>query len=290
MEIMLYPILMALPFLIKDTVLNKLLVLKNQQVRRLEGQVRKGERLYSQIMFIRPDLCIKDLPEYKFFKDLILETLELAKMYGAPFKKPIDLIKISLLKDLERQRKSSSLKFSAVANFFMASIITWLFAFYTAAVLSLELSTWIITLMGLWQIIGFLTYLILVSKLESKLLAPFDRVFNCLYTIQSLSHVGLCVNEVISKSSLVSLYDIQVKKLQNHLSRLEYILEERKVQGSSILNELQIFIEQTWELFEHQAKLLEKLMVVIKFLWLCIFFFSTYLVVVFILLNQMNIS
>ncbi len=290
MEIMLYPILIIVPFLLKDSFIDKLESSKNQIVRQFEGQVRRGERFYSQIMFIRPGADYSSLTQYKFFNEIVENILNYANIYGAPTTSALNMVKKSLLADISRQRILSKCISSALSSFIVASIITWAFGYYSTSIMSIETSPLLYLGVLLWQFGGVFTYQKILKYLQMNRLKIYDPTFKCIYTIQSLSQVGLCVNDVIDKSKLINLYEIKNSKLVFHLQRLEQILEERKNQGSPILDELEIYIEQTWELFDQEARKYEKQATVLKFLWLCIFYFSTYLFMIFLLLNQMSMT
>ncbi|EQC51123.1 hypothetical protein [Bacteriovorax sp. DB6_IX] len=288
MEIMLYPLLILLSLCIKDSFIDKLFHVKNQLLRVLESQYSKGQRLYGQIMFLRADSSLNELQSYKFFNDLISDILNFSNTYGSPLQAPRDVIKSSLLKDLSRQKKMGELISSSLGQFFVAAMITWAFLFYSASILSFQISYFFIVPIVIWQVFGLITFLWLHKKLYHRDLAVFEMAFKSIYRLKLLFQIGIGVNEAIEKSNILSLYESSQGKLRTHLSRLESILEQRKERGEPVEEEMTLFTNEIWELFDFEAEKMEKRVTILRFLWLCLFYFSVYLIAVFLFLTKMS--
>jgi hypothetical protein len=240
-------------------------------------------------MFLAQSNDFKELPKYKFYDELTYNIMESSNELGTPIRSPMEVLKKSLLVDLGKQKKIQEIRSSAYCSFVIASLITWLFSYYSSVVLSFKMSLWTSLSMIIWQLIGLSSYKYVITKLEKKKLKDFDHIFNKVYSFRLLSMAGVCVNELIARSRISELYDLKVANLQHHLSRFEMIIEHRIKHGSQIDSELLLFIDELWDLYDQHSIKFQKFMTILKFIWLCLFFFSTYLVGIFSILNSFNI-
>ena len=240
-------------------------------------------------MFLDASKGLEELPSYKFYDELAYNVIESSNELGTPIRSPIEVLKKSLLTDLGKQKKVQELRLSAYYSFIIATIITWLFSHYSSVVLNYKMSFVISSMMIIWQLIGVTSYKYVLTKIEAKKLKDFEHIFKKIYSFRLLSMAGVCVNELISRSRIDELYDLKIPELHHHLSRFEIIIEQKIKHGSEIDAELLMFIDELWELYDQHSLKFQKIITILKFTWLCLFFFSTYLLGVFSILNSFNI-
>lgn len=289
MEFLLYPFIIALPFLLRDSLIDRLLSSINQVLRVLESDYTRGQRFYKEIMFLSREQGVEKLVNYKFYRKLVQTIIENSNEYGSPMRAPMEVLKKSLLADLSKQKKLQELRNSAYGNFLMAALITWLFGHYSTLTLGQNINSWVYLMIGGWQVFGILSFAEVLKRLEVKKLADFELIFSKVYSLRLLSLAGVCVNDLVRKSGIENLYDLKVPGLIHHLERLEHIIEQRIKKGEEIDDELVLFIDELWELYDIRSVSYKKIVTFLKFIWLCLFFFSSYLFIVFSILNSFNI-
>lgn len=289
MEYMLYPLIIIIPFLIKDQFIDKLISVTNQLVIKFEGPYGKGQRLYTRLLMSDQLRDMSGVPQYKFYNDLIFDVISHSNEYGTPLDGPMDTLKRALTNDLKAEKKNSQLIFSALGNFVAAAVVTWLFCLYATNALGNKLPTVFMVVMLAWHVLGVTSFLYAINRQKENTLCKFNQLFLYIYKFKLLCQSGVCVNEAIARSEIIEIFKLSISGLEYYHSRLEKIIENRIRRGEPIDRELTLFQEEIWSLYENRCERLKVHVTVMKFVWLCVFFLTSYLAVVYIVLNGMGV-
>jgi hypothetical protein len=245
----------------------------------------QGQTLYNEIIGIRSSE--KSLSEYKFFDELIYEVLESSKRFGTPKDNAIFSIKKALMKDIQSEKKLTKLYSSSILTFLAASLITWVFSYYSSMALGRQLSFSFIIIAISWQLTGLVLFFFIYKKLNENTLRPFDRVFKSFYLLNLFIEISLPVGEILKTSKVSAIFVSKIKGIETLKERIVSLVEVREKQGANVKQDFRSLVEELWLLYDEHCHKLEKKVTILKFLWLCVFFFSVYLASIFNILGAM---
>ena len=249
-------------------------------------QLSVGQELYNATLAGR-HLDYEN--HYKFFNELLFEVENMAKRFGAPRKWALFSLKQGMKRDLDQERKIKSSFASALLTFSASAFVTWSFTFFTLSAMKIGLSYSFITLSITWQLIGVMVFILLFNKMKQRLLEKFYQLFRSSYKLAILSQVSISTDELISMSDVNKALGNQQTDISHLQDRILILIEQRRLQGQSIKDDLMQTIDEIWMFYAQRCEVLHKHVTILKFIVLCVFFFSTYLISIFNVLARFNI-
>lgn len=294
MEILLYPIITVIAFSIRShwlqCIIRHLDIIGQKLRSYFGGNYMQGNFLYNDILkFAQLGQKVKLTP-YKFFDSLVMSIHKLSLEFGAPLRAPLDYLRGALLKDIRNEKELQSMAYSSYATFVAAGIITWGFYFYANSLFGLSFKQSINYFsLGvlIWQATGFFTFRIIFVKLRKKSLGEFDFIFLSIYSLSLYTKVGVPINDIVKYSRLNEFYDLKYKGLDYFKDRIITLIDMRQSFGREINDDLALLIDELWHFYGDCFSKLKKRMKVIKFIWLCIYFLSTYLISIYQVLHSL---
>ncbi|OFZ72010.1 MAG: hypothetical protein A2451_10650 [Bdellovibrionales bacterium RIFOXYC2_FULL_39_8] len=219
-----------------------------------------------------------DIPQYKFYTDILKKLIYYAKLYGGNFKESLSQLKKGVIKDIQFERALRKEVEGAYLQFFFISLITWFFVYMVGQSVEVKLSMLSKIFMLAMQLSGALFFALFYQRLQQLTFAPFWKFFNTIFIFQSLIGVGLSQKEIIhhAESSALTEDQRQRKFLSYLVLRLESLIFNWQRSGQPIGTELAEIQEELWfNVGQESIQFLKKLNI-IKFLVVVLFYLSTY--------------
>jgi hypothetical protein len=246
-----------------------------------------GQKLYNGLILHQS--VPQKLDSYKFYDSLVYEIDECSRRFGTPRNGPLLTVKKALVKDLEYDKKIYKIFSSALLTFLAAALITWMFSTYANQALRTKMSYSYILMALSWQIIGVSSFALILSRLRDRLMNRFGGLFQSFYMISLFSEVGMPIETLLSSSKVDTLYSAKLKGLDALKERLKSLVHAQQSHGLPIKEELTQLIDELWLLYGEYCQKLEKQVLLLKFIWLCVFFFSLYLASIFNIIGSFGL-
>ncbi|EQC46598.1 hypothetical protein [Bacteriovorax sp. Seq25_V] len=274
-----YVIIVVFIFSINSTKLNFKL--------KLPDNIDAGNQLFNKLLSLNQTRVLPKCAEYKFYNGVILQVIESSKTMGTPLIPIVNKLKKALLNDIKIEKEIRKLKSGAILSFIFSMVITWLFIFYCVEMLNLKTDMTTIVLLFIWQIFGLVTFGGAYKILLRKTLSCYESFFSKIYLFD-LSHMaGLSVSELIKKVNFQSLNIQKGHKLSVYLERLSLLIDSKQRLGIKIGDDIELLVDELWGSYQHECEALKTKVTIMKFIWLCIFFLSTYLISLYTVLGKM---
>lgn len=237
-----------------------------------------GQKLYNNLLTLAQSKTIDQAKDdYKFFNSLIRLVLESSRDLGTPLLPIVAKLKKALLLDIKIEEQIKNLFQNSMLTFLFSMLITWGFLKYSGSMLGLSLALSQILFMAFWQIIGLLTFPILLKKIVNTKLKIYDQFFEKIYIFDLCHMAGISSLEILRKCKFQDLKIKKSDKLAVYLDRLSILVDAKQRFGTQISNDLELLVDELWGSYQADCEALKGFVTIIKFGWLCLFFLSTYL-------------
>ena len=173
----------------------------------------RGLRLLEQVQFFKGQRSFnfrESFVEYKNFHTFIDNLLIKMRSLGKLDLDSLDLFLKLVNCDVIVQRKIEDVSIKGYAQLTLIQIITCFFLYYVSHTLETPFSIGLIYILLLCFIFGIISYTLMLSWLNKKLLTKIDNfIFVCL-GIKSYSNLNLPIKKVTELADVQSLYGTQI--------------------------------------------------------------------------------
>ncbi len=249
-----------------------------------------GERLLEQSLELEVSYVKKNIYfyKYKFYSELMERLLGLSRRYGASTSKLLKELRFGIAKDLRFEKKIRKIIFEGIYQFFLISLVTWMFIWQTKKWVDSFENTQVEFIIGLMQVVGVIVYLVLVFIQKSNQFSIFNSYLGSVLTWRSLVRVGLGIQEIIQVAQIESNLKVKKSKFKFINNQMERSISLWKSHGKSPENELIKITDDLWFIHESILEIFCKRVEFIKFIVLAIFYLGAYLVFIFSLIGAMS--
>jgi hypothetical protein len=248
-----------------------------------------GEELLEWVKkfnWARRDIDQHQIPEYKFFTDLINLLLEMSRRYGGQYKEALISVRESLGADIQFEKK---LKEFIWASYFQKScifILSWGFIMLATSMTDIQLDFSVYIGIFSWQVMGLLLFPFICRKLKNYYFNGIGKVWLSLYVLRSLSSAGLARSEIFKLAKINELQSVKHKNLESLVGKLQDTCELSLKQGGSYLKEVEELSQECRFIEKWHLELFEKRLGAFKLAILGGFFLPSYLGFMYFLLSS----
>lgn len=251
---------------------------RNRSILTSSNSSSHGRLLYNELLILAQSKSLKSgTPEYKFFNGLINLILESSRNLGTPLIPIIGKLKKALLQDVKIENEIEKFLKNSLLTFFISVAITWGFLKYSSSMLKLELDLFTVVALIFWQLLGILSFPILFKKLVKAKLEIYNLFFEKIYIFDLCHMAGISSLEILKKCRFQDLNIKKGHRLSIYLDRLSILVDAKQRYGTQISHDLELLVDELWSHYQGDCEALKTNVTVVKFIWLCIFFLSTYL-------------
>ncbi len=228
------------------------------------------------------------LPSYKFYTEVVEVLLFNARKMGGSYLDSFLFLREGLQADLQFEKKIKELILGMFLHMSVMMILTWSFIF--SALSMVEVKTSRSQLFGIlsWQLMGLGLIPILVKYYRKRYFSDIGKVWRVLLILKSLLRVPLPQSEVFSFAGVNGLDQIRQKSLIHIVQKLQSSCQKTLRLGLSYENDVKGLMEELRFQEKWHFDLFEKRLNGVKLLLLSVFFLPSYLMFVFILLNDLK--
>lgn len=230
---------------------------------------------------------LSEIPQYKFFGKLAEVALTHARNYGSFPREILWEWREGLNREIQFERKWSSLRNGGWAQFGIFMMITWAFILLTAETLGRPFSSQLLILVFGLQLTGLFIFLPLMMWLESIHMEGFSVLMESLYSLRSLSGAGLASQQVIKSSRIDNVNEIKNKSLVQLKLRLLEVTQMYLQKGIPLVKECQLLLQEIWFIREESLGKVTKSVEHLKLAILIVFFGGAYFVFILGLIHQL---
>lgn len=228
------------------------------------------------------------LPSYKFYTEVVEVLLFNARKMGGSYLDSFLFLREGLQADLQFEKKVKEVILGMFLHMSVMMILTWSFIF--SALSMVEVKTSHSQLFGIlfWQLMGLGLIPVLVKFYRKRYFSDIGKVWRVLLILKSLLRVPLPQSEVFSFAGVNGLEQIRQKSLIHIVQKLQSSCQKTLRLGLSYENDVKGLMEELRFQEKWHFDLFEKRLNGIKLLLLSVFFLPSYLMFVFILLNDLK--
>ncbi len=241
----------------------------------------QGKDLYDIMIRNSIDDPHLEVPHYKFYDRLFLRVNEAAKKLGAQLIKPMSIIKKSLLQDLAYEKKIQDFYIQTNFQFLIMMTICWLFTLYSSHLLGVRQKVWVQIALLIWQVAGVLSFSLIFKAKRDHIQRCFSPIYLNFLSYQSLLSVSLPIASIRKLCDFNALSRVRYKGIDFYLRRFFSLVTLREKYGKSTEEDLDLLLGDINGFYEVSLEKLLRQLNVLKFVWLCVFFLSTYLASVY---------
>jgi hypothetical protein len=214
------------------------------------------------------------VPQFKFFGQLAETGLRCARTYGSFPRELLWEWREGVASERSFDKRWSSIKYAAWAQFALFTLITWSFVVLTQQGLMQSLAVEIYVSMFGLQSAGVCLFSPCLGFLARRRLAGFAALLQSLYVLRSLSGAGLATGVVLQEANLGKLQATgSLKLLVDRVTQLATIYQQ---QGGALGKEAQILLQEARFQREEVLAQLTKTAEGMKLVFLLIFYAGPY--------------
>lgn len=221
---------------------------------------------------------IKELPQYKFYTQLVYKFIQYCRRFGIPFNKIIINLRDGVVADHRFERKLAQEFRGGVFQFAFIAVVTWIFIYFASTLLNINPPKIFLIIIASLHLSGVLIFVILLRYLRLKIFGDFETFFHGLYTFQALSSIGLPLATIIAESDFDKIYEIKNCKFHHVKDRLQRLIIGLQQSGSPVEEEIRQLIGESWFLQEQGFEEFKNKQTGCKFLVITLFYLSSYFI------------
>lgn len=243
---------------------------------------KSGEALLRFIPNLEAKLAVglkttaDSIPQFKFYTGLLFDLLEFHQKRGITLKHILPELRLNLTKDLQFEAKLQSGTLGGNLQFFVITLTTWGFIFFSSAMVDLPLNLSDLLIILIMQVTGVLVFNLVLSKLKIRTFHKFSQAIERLYLFVSLVEIGMPVSQTLAESKVLEGDLMKNKHFSPCASRLETLINRWKENGISPKVEAGEIIRELWHLKEVSFERFLKHLDTLKFIILAFFFLPAY--------------
>lgn len=255
-------------------------------LKRLKGPGEELLEWVKKFNWARRDIDQHQIPEYKFFTDLINLLLEMSRRYGGQYKEALISVRESLGADIQFEKK---LKEFIWGSYFQKScilILSWGFILLATSMTNIQLDFSVYMGIFSWQVIGLILFPLICRKLKNYYFDGIGKVWLSLYVLRSLSSAGLARSEIFKLAKINELHSVKHQNLESLVGKIQDTCELSLKQGGSYLKEVEELSQECRFIEKWHLELFEKRLGAFKLAILGGFFLPSYLGFMYFLLSS----
>lgn len=229
----------------------------------------------------------KELPQYKFYSEVIETLLSLARKMGGNYQDSFLFLREGLQADRQFEKKLKEITLGLWLQMLMMMGLTWAFIMGALSIVDISVSPSKLLMIAGWQLLGLSLLPFLLRYLRQKLFGDIGLLWKMLYVLSSLARVPLSRSEIFQMAEVQKLKTIKQKNLSHLVDKLKDICEKALKLGGSYEEEVRYLMEELRFQEKWYFELFEKRLIVIKLLLLSVFFLPSYLAFIFLLLGDL---
>ncbi|MBP9681885.1 MAG: hypothetical protein KBD76_10805 [Bacteriovorax sp.] len=218
----------------------------------------------------------KDLPQFKFYTELLEQLFESHRRLGIGLKKSLTEIRLALMRDVQFEKRIASEVWGAFLQFVVIALTTWGFVILSSSLVHIPPHKGHLFFMGFLQVIGAVVFYQTVVLFKDKSFKKFNLAIQEIYLFSTLLDIGVPLNDILTQSHLMQGSLLQNKHFFALGTRIKKLLERLKETGLSPQEELQEIIGSLWHLHEEHFMKFTKKVQILKFSALAFFFLPAY--------------
>lgn len=226
-----------------------------------------------------------ELPNYKFYTALILQSLDFARTYGTSSKEGMASLKQALIRDDQFERKMSQQIKGAVAQFAIVAALTWFFVFMSHALVDAPLSLLLLCTIAGLHIGGLCFFFFIYHKQKQKHFSQLGFVLSSLYQLWGALRIGIPISRSLQLASIPHFLELSDSKYTHIQDRLQTLLDNLQKKGVPVTEDLKELIDEVWFVQDEQFLIFHKNMTALKLLSIVLFFVSSYFLYLFSLIS-----
>lgn len=250
-------------------------------------EIKNGQELFSQIVSFNPMNNKIEFCAYKFYDNLLFRVISSSKSLGTPIIPIFAKIKKAILSDIKVEKEIVKLKINSQMMFIGAGVLTWLFSFFSMKMLNLSLPFFEMGLLFIWQILGFITFPWVLNIFIKLKLKNYKELIEKIYIFDLSLMAQMPMLEVLKQANFSSLKLKESHRLYFYLQRLLNLVELRQRSGQQINSDIELLIEDIWSTYQMDCEALKTQVSIIKFVWMSLFYLSTYLLSLYFILGRL---
>ncbi|HXH74785.1 MAG TPA: hypothetical protein VNJ08_07450 [Bacteriovoracaceae bacterium] len=228
-----------------------------------------------------------DLPHYKFYSEIALTLLSLARKMGGNYQESLLFLRDGLQSDRQFEKKMHELRLGCWLQMLLIMALTWAFMLGALSLVDIKISGLKLGLIAIWQMIGLCLLPLTLAYLRKKLFGDIGRLWKMLFTLSSMVRVPLSRSEIFAMADIKGLDLIKQKSLLHLVDKLKHTCQQALKQGGSYEGEVKYLMEELRFQEKWHFELFEKRLTMLKLGLLSIFFLPAYLSFIFMLLGDL---
>lgn len=255
---------------------------KTNEKNPFQKEHKNGQKLLNFLPALEAKLAMglktttDSIPRYKFYTTLLFDLLEVHQKRGISLKNIIPELRLNLTKDLQFETKLQSNLLGGNLQFFVITMTTWGFIFFSSAMADLPLKFSDLMIILVLQILGILIFNLALRKLKKHIFNKFSEAIERLYLFVSLVEIGMPVGQTLAESRVLEGGLMNHKLFSPCASRLLTLVNRWKENGLSPKIEAQEIIKELWSLKENSFEQFNKGVDGLKFGVMAFFFLPAY--------------
>lgn len=248
----------------------------------LQKEQKNGEALLAFLPSLEAKLAMgvkttnESIPKYKFYTSLLFDLIGFHQKRGISLKTILPELRLNLTKDLQFESKLQSNTMGGNVQFFVITITTWCFIFFSSTMAELPLRISHLLFIFSIQILGVFVFNFTLKKLKIYTFHKFSEGIERLYLFVSLVEIGIPVSQTLSESRVLEGSLMKEKLFSPCASRLLTLVNRWKENGISPKTEAAEIIRELWHLKEVSFERFLKHLDALKFIVLAFFFLPAY--------------
>ncbi|WP_146037852.1 hypothetical protein [Halobacteriovorax sp. DA5] len=256
---------------------------------RIRSEYQRGKDLLIEVSQLNLMGDLTQLSNYKFYDSLICEIAQIAKEFGAATSRTLAKMRHALSNDLQIEKKAAGTINETLFQFLMAMGLTFALNIFATNILGLATDYTFLVLALIYNLVGVLSFIMLIKKLKRKFLAPISKILNSYLIFKLMYDVGTPINQLIHRSSINSIVDLDQALAKDLFRRLAALIEVKKHQGVDICEDLESIEINLWDDYRSENEVFLQRLKIFKFIWLVVFFFVPYVANFFRLISHLNL-
>ncbi|MFG1486509.1 hypothetical protein [Halobacteriovorax sp. RZ-2] len=256
---------------------------------RMRSEYQRGKDLLIEVSQLNLMGDLTQLSNYKFYDSLVCEIAQIAKEFGAATSRTLAKMRHALSNDLQIEKKVSGTINETLFQFLMAMGLTFALNIFATNILGLKTDYFFLALAFLYNMMGVVSFILLIKKLKHKFLAPISKILNSYLIFKLMYDVGTPINQLVHRSAINSIVEMKQDLAKDLFRRLSALIEMKKHQGADICEDLESIEINLWDDYRSENEVFLQRLKIFKFAWLVVFFFVPYVANFFRLISHLNL-
>lgn len=220
------------------------------------------------------------LGNYKNYTAFIYQILDYSRTIGGPLKELLNDVRAALVVHFRFDIQVRKIRQAARAQMFLTAAIIWIFAVFAYQSLDMHMNNKLLITFFVLQLSGVLLEQFSVSKIEKKLICPYEKVIFSVLRFKLLTQSGLSVNQALRESLIQQAFLLLPKGAKHFEESFHSILNNWKSYGGSLKDEISRLHEDVQFGLESQLETFKKSCSAVQFFIMITFYFPCFFLLI----------